>query len=602
MICPEEPVHFEAFFKVFSKNKVLTSKIMAVLSSSSTVEVRVLMEFIMKSTMNPGLKLSQEYEARIRQVFQDHLGDNKQIMNFEDFKKCFDKKAFKNDFLLKRIFEIFDKEKAGEIHLTAFIETVQQFAKDENAKILFLFKLYDKENKGFLTEENLYEVLQTMMCENGMKIDESELRHLANVLFLDGCTEGRSFLRLEDFKSQLERHPGLTRNLSIMITSWLVPKEAKVKTRSEKLIEKLPTQLFTRKFWFNSKTIWILCIVLANIGVMAERVYYYRDFSMLNGFPNIFYLISRACGRALIVNSVLILVLVLRNVVTFLRRLGLGAILPLDHNIYVHKIVGTIIFFQAAAHSVAHLSNFAINIQPNPVKFVQMNYYYWTEHYGKDFIEAHLSGEVYALPEGCLLVDKTDVRAENCPENSFPNEDLLGPAARPLNTTWYCQVCDHSFARGMADILDGGPWTYHEWMLTTRPHMLGLVQGFANPTGLVLMATMFVIFVCSLPCIRRRGHFEVFYFSHLLYWAYFPLLILHAPICWKLIVVPGSIWLVDKVARIAVVNFSTGKTTIKAGVILPSEVTNLIINRPSRFHFNVGDWVFVNIPAVARYK
>ena len=90
----EEPVHFEAFFKVFSKNKVLTSKIMAVLSSSSTVEVRVLMEFIMKSTMNPGLKLSQEYEARIRQVFQDHLGDNKQIMNFEDFKKCFDKKAF----------------------------------------------------------------------------------------------------------------------------------------------------------------------------------------------------------------------------------------------------------------------------------------------------------------------------------------------------------------------------------------------------------------------------------------------------------------------------------------------------------------------------
>ena len=100
----------------------------------------------MKSTMNPGLKLSKEYEVRIRQVFQDHLGDNKQMMNFEDFKKCFDKKAFKNDFLLKRIFEIFDKEKAGEIHLTAFIETVQQFAKDENAKILFLFKLYDNED------------------------------------------------------------------------------------------------------------------------------------------------------------------------------------------------------------------------------------------------------------------------------------------------------------------------------------------------------------------------------------------------------------------------------------------------------------------------
>ena len=245
---------------------------------------------------------------------------------------------------------------------------------------MFLFKLYDREDKGILTENNLHEVLKAMMKENGMKIDEEELKHLANVLFLDGRTSGRSFLTLDDFKHQLERHPGLTRNLSIMITNWLMPKEAKVKTQTEKLVEKLPKQMLTREFWISSKTIWILSIFLINLGIMAQRMYYFRNFSMLNGsIPNIFYLTSRACGRALIFNSILVLVLVLRNAITFLRRRGLGALLPLDHNIYAHKVTGTIIFFQALAHSLAHICNFAVNIRPNPLNFLQLNYKYWTE-------------------------------------------------------------------------------------------------------------------------------------------------------------------------------------------------------------------------------
>ena len=49
--------------------------------------------------------------------------------------------------------------------------------------------------------------------------------------------------------------------------------------------------------------------------------------------------------------------------------------------------------------------------------------------------------------------------------------------------------------------------------------------------------------------------------------------------------------------------FGHGKTVIKAGVILPSRVTNLIIERPPGFNFSAGDWVFVKIPSVAsRYS
>ena len=126
VVCQDRPVTFESFFKVFSENKVLTSKLMGVLSSSNSLEIRELMEFIMQATMNQGLKLSKEYENRMRQVFQENLGENKQSMNFEEFKQCFAKGAFKEDFFVKRMFDIFDKGNSGEISLADFIETTQQ--------------------------------------------------------------------------------------------------------------------------------------------------------------------------------------------------------------------------------------------------------------------------------------------------------------------------------------------------------------------------------------------------------------------------------------------------------------------------------------------
>ena len=116
------------------------------------------------------------------------------------------------------------------------------------------------------------------------------------------------------------------------------------------------------------------------------------------------------------------------------------------------------------------------------------------------------------------------------------------------------------------------------------------------------MAIMTTIFVCSLPFIRRRGFFEIFYFSHLLYWLYFPLVILHAPQPWLWMVGPLSVWLLDKALRVGNVYLGGGATKIKTGLLLPSSVTGLVVDRPAKFNFNAGDWVFVNIPAVAAHE
>lgn len=45
-----------------------------------------------------------------------------------------------------------------------------------------------------------------------------------------------------------------------------------------------------------------------------------------------------------------------------------------------------------------------------------------------------------------------------------------------------------------------------------------------------------------------------------------------------------------------------GKTYVSSGILLPSKVTHLVIKRPSHFCFRPGDYVFINIPAIAKYE
>ena len=93
-----------------------------------------------------------------------------------------------------------------------------------------------------------------MVTENGMQLKVEEVRHLANVLFTDGCTEG-----LDDFKEQLSRQEGLVANLGIMINKWLVPARKKAKrTLVQRVQDKLPRQMITREYSLHR---WILEIL-----------------------------------------------------------------------------------------------------------------------------------------------------------------------------------------------------------------------------------------------------------------------------------------------------------------------------------------------------
>uniref|UniRef100_A0A3B4BQ74 NADPH oxidase, EF-hand calcium binding domain 5 n=1 Tax=Pygocentrus nattereri TaxID=42514 RepID=A0A3B4BQ74_PYGNA len=138
-----------------------------------------------------------------------------------------------------------------------------------------------------------------------------------------------------------------------------------------------------------------------------------------------------------------------------------------------------------------------------------------------------------------------------------------------------------------------------EYVFTTRPG-IGWVKGTASITGVVLQVLICLMVVCSSTFVRRSGHFEVFYWSHLSYIWVWALLIIHCTNFWKWFVAPGIIFLVEKLVGIAVSRM--GGLYIVEVNLLPSKVTHLVIKRPPFFQFKPGDYVYINIPVIAKYE
>lgn len=139
----------------------------------------------------------------------------------------------------------------------------------------------------------------------------------------------------------------------------------------------------------------------------------------------------------------------LRHCITFLRTRGLSLFLPLDQHIYFHKITGFFIFGYSILHTFMHLLNFS-----------------------KSF-EQYLC-HIYSVVTTvcfCLTASGTVIYYD-------PNLNYEG-------------------------------FSVSEWLFTTDPELFGLVAGYANPTGVLLIIILSVMFICSQPFVRRGGCFEV---------------------------------------------------------------------------------------------
>ncbi|XP_072023995.1 NADPH oxidase 5-like [Amphiura filiformis] len=145
-------------------------------------------------------------------------------------------------------------------------------------------------------------------------------------------------------------------------------------------------------------------------------------------------------------------------------------------------------------------------------------------------------------------------------------------------------------------------YTLVDYLFTTKPG-IGWVFGTANVTGWALLFVLAVIVLCSTPCIRRKGYFQVFYWTHQLAFIFWILLLFHSGTFWMWALLPGAIYIVERILRLKLVQRARhGRTYIKKSVLLPANVTHLVVPRPANFHFHAGEYVYINIPAIARHE
>jgi NAD(P)H-flavin reductase/Ca2+-binding EF-hand superfamily protein len=126
-----------------------------------------------------------------------------------------------------------------------------------------------------------------------------------------------------------------------------------------------------------------------------------------------------------------------------------------------------------------------------------------------------------------------------------------------------------------------------------------LVYTSSGRSGALLLLVSAVMWGFSLPAVRKRGHFELFYFAHFGYVLWFGLALLHGPRFWKFAIVPLLGFAIEWALR--------QRRRIQASPVLglsglSSGVTRLEVECPPGFEAHAGDYAFLRIPALARHE
>ena len=130
-----------------------------------------------------------------------------------------------------------------------------------------------------------------------------------------------------------------------------------------------------------------------------------------------------------------------------------------------------------------------------------------------------------------------------------------------------------------------------------HPSILGLASTARGATGFAILGVFVVMWIFSLSFIRRSNRFELFYFTHLLYLAWFALAIAHAPTFLFWAGVPLFGFLIEQVTRLM---RRAPASAILSTQALRSGVTRIEIARPPGMRFGAGDYCFLRIPAIAK--
>eukprot|EP00095_Tigriopus_kingsejongensis_P002708 snap_masked-scaffold809_size94238-processed-gene-0.4 protein:Tk02708 transcript:snap_masked-scaffold809_size94238-processed-gene-0.4-mRNA-1 annotation:"calcineurin subunit b isoform 1" len=122
----------------------------------------------------------------------------------------------KENPLLQRVVDVFDSDLSGEVDFKEFVKGLAQFAAirgNSDAKLEFIFRIYDMDRDGFISNGELFQVLKMMVGKN---LTDSQLQQIVDktILYLDKDDDGR--ISFDEFRHLVTNGNKLSNVTSIM--------------------------------------------------------------------------------------------------------------------------------------------------------------------------------------------------------------------------------------------------------------------------------------------------------------------------------------------------------------------------------------------------
>jgi len=144
---------------------------------------------------------SQEEVSRLEKRFHKLDLDRSGSISIGEFVSV---PELKENPLVKRVVDIFDSDLNGEVDFKEFVLGLAQFNSrdDEERRLQFIFRIYDMDRDGYISNGELFQVLKMM---TGSNLTDQQLQQVVDktIIYLDKDADGK--ISFEEFKEVIEK-------------------------------------------------------------------------------------------------------------------------------------------------------------------------------------------------------------------------------------------------------------------------------------------------------------------------------------------------------------------------------------------------------------